>query len=123
DAWGSSPVIGGRRRIPFLEREGGDWGEPGDDATAIRELERLRESGANFMVFVQPALWWLDYYAGLHHHLRSNFRCALANDTLVVFDLRADHRSQESGVRRQKRKSVREVNQPLARPSFLTPDS
>jgi glycosyltransferase involved in cell wall biosynthesis len=89
DAWGSAPVIGGRRRIPFLEREGGDWGEPGDDATAIRELERLRESGANFMVFVQPALWWLEYYAGLHRHLLSNFRCTLANDTLVVFDLRA----------------------------------
>jgi glycosyltransferase involved in cell wall biosynthesis len=90
DAWGSGRVISGRRRIPFLEREGGDWGEPGDDATAIRELERLRRSGANFMVFVQPALWWLDYYAGLQHHLRSNFRCALDNDTVVVFDLRAD---------------------------------
>jgi glycosyltransferase involved in cell wall biosynthesis len=90
DSWGAGPVIGGRRRIPFLERGGGDWGEPGDDATAIREVDRLREAGASFMVFVQHALWWLDYYAGLHHYLRSNFRCALENDTLVVFDLRAD---------------------------------
>jgi hypothetical protein len=89
DSWGAGPVLGGRCRIPFLERGGGDWGEPEDDATAIRELERLRESGANFMVFAQDALWWLDYYAGLHDHLRANFRCALANDTLVVFDLRA----------------------------------
>jgi hypothetical protein len=97
DSWGCGPVIAGRRRIPFLEREGGDWGEPADDATAIGELERLCEAGANFMVFVQPALWWLDYYAGLHSHLRSNFRCALENDALVAFDLRADHTSQESG--------------------------
>jgi hypothetical protein len=94
DSWGCGPVIAGRRRIPFLEREGGDWGEPADDATAIGELERLREAGANFMVFVQPALWWLDYYTGLHHYLRSNFRCALENDALVAFDLRTDHRSQ-----------------------------
>jgi hypothetical protein len=88
DSWGAGSVIGGRRRIPFLEREGGDWGDPGDDATAIRELERLRETGANFMAFVPPALWWLEYYAGLHRHLRANFRCALDNETLVVFDLR-----------------------------------
>lgn len=93
DSWGCGPVIAGRRRIPFLERDGGDWGEPGDDATAIGELERLRETGANFMVFVQPALWWLDYYAGLHRHLRSNFRCALENHALVAFDLRAEPES------------------------------
>jgi glycosyltransferase involved in cell wall biosynthesis len=100
DSWGSGPVIGGRRRIPFLERAGGDWGEPGDDATAIRELERLRASGASFMVFVADALWWLDYYRGLHRYLRSNFRCPLENDTLVIFDLRADRK--EPGVRDQK---------------------
>lgn len=102
DSWGVGPVIGGRRRIPFLERAGGDWGEPADDATAIRELERLRELGAAFMVFAHDALWWLDYYAGLHGYLRARFRCALENDALVIFDLRADHRSQASGVRSHK---------------------
>jgi glycosyltransferase involved in cell wall biosynthesis len=101
DSWGCGPVIAGRRRIPFLEREGGDWGEPEDDATAIGELERLRAAGANFMVFVQPALWWLDYYAGLRAYLRSNFRCALANDALVAFDLRGDDRNQKAGVTSQ----------------------
>ena len=93
DSWGCGPVLAGRRRVPFLEREGGDWGEPEDDATAIGELERLRTAGANFMVFVQPALWWLDYYAGLHRYLHSNFRRALENDALIAFDLRADHGS------------------------------
>jgi glycosyltransferase involved in cell wall biosynthesis len=90
EAWGTGPVVGGRRRIPFLEREGEYWGEPADDATAIRELERLRQSGANFVVFAQPALWWLDYYSGLQRHLRSNFCCTLEDDTLAVFDLRAE---------------------------------
>jgi glycosyltransferase involved in cell wall biosynthesis len=106
DSWGVGPAIGGRHRIPFLERGGGDWGEPADDATAIRELERLRESRANFMIFVQPALWWLDYYAGLHRHLRANFQCVLENDTLVVFDLRAGARELAVGSHDEARTSA-----------------
>jgi SAM-dependent methyltransferase len=74
--------------IPFLERDGLYWGPPSDDETAIRELERLRRSGAGFIVFGWPAFWWLDYYAELNRYLRSRFRCVLENERLVVFDLR-----------------------------------
>jgi Sulfotransferase domain len=81
-------VTAGRRAIPFLERDGRDWGAPPDDETAISELERLRRSGASFMVFAWPAFWWLDHYAGLREHLRSHFRCVMENDLLVAFDLR-----------------------------------
>ena len=81
-------VTGGRRALPFLERDGIFWGPPPDDEVAIRELERLRKSGANFMVFGWPAFWWLDYYAELHHYLRSKYNCVLKNDRLVIFDLR-----------------------------------
>jgi hypothetical protein len=88
DEWGTSAHIAGRLRIPFLAREGEYWGSPPDDAAAIREFERLRQDGAGFMVFGWPAFWWLDYYPGLHGHLRSNFRCLLENERLVVFDLR-----------------------------------
>ena len=83
-----SEVAAGCRAIPFLERDGQYWGPPPDDDTAIRELERLRSSGAAFMVFAWPAFWWLEYYSGLHQYLRSRFRCVLENDRLVVFDLR-----------------------------------
>ena len=79
---------GGRRAIPFLERDGHYWGHPPDDETAIRELERLRESGAGFVVFGWPAFWWLEYYEGLHRYLRSRYRCLLENERIVVFDLR-----------------------------------
>jgi hypothetical protein len=82
-------VTAGRRAIPFLERDGQYWGTPPDDATAITELERLRRSGAGFMVFAWPAFWWLDHYAGLRDYLRSKFRCVLKNERLVVFDLRS----------------------------------
>jgi glycosyltransferase involved in cell wall biosynthesis len=81
-------LTAGRPVVPFLERDGQYWGAPPDDDTAIRELERLRRTGASFLAFAGPAFWWLDYYAGFRRHLRSRFRCALENDRLIVFDLR-----------------------------------
>jgi O-methyltransferase len=84
-----SEIAAGRHTIPFLERDGQYWGPPPNDATAIRELERLRRSGATFIAFAWPAFWWLEYYSGLHQHLRSEFCCILENDRLVVFDLRS----------------------------------
>jgi SAM-dependent methyltransferase len=88
DEWGIGELVGGRRRLPFPERDGRYWGLPPDDANAIQELERLRRSGASFIVIAWPAFWWLDYYAKLHDYLRSQFRCVLRNDRLVAFDLR-----------------------------------
>jgi SAM-dependent methyltransferase len=84
----SNMIAAGRRALPFLEREGEYWGSPEDDATAIRELERLRAAGASHLVFAWPAFWWLDYYEGLHRHLVSEFRCALRNERLIAFALR-----------------------------------
>ena len=81
-------LLTGGRHIPFIERDGVYWGPPPDNETAIRELERLRKSGANFMVFGWPAFWWLEYYAEMHHYLRSKYNCVLKNDRLVIFDLR-----------------------------------
>jgi hypothetical protein len=73
--------------LPFLEKNGQYWGPPPDDETAISELERLRKSGANFIIFTWLAFWWLDYYEGLHRYLRTEYRCVLENDRLVVFEL------------------------------------
>ena len=81
-------VTGGRCAIPFLESDGQYWGPPPDDMTAIHELERLRKSGATFVVFGWPAFWWLDYYTKMHDYLRSEYHCVLKNDRLVIFDLR-----------------------------------
>ena len=84
--WGGEAVAG-RHAIPFLERDGQYWGPPLDDETAIRELERLRQAGANFIVFGWPAFWWLYHYAELNRYLHSEFRCVLKNSRLVVFGL------------------------------------
>jgi SAM-dependent methyltransferase len=79
----------GNRAIPFLERSGQYWGPPPDDDTAIRELTRLRQTGAKYLVFAWPAFWWLEYYTEFHHKLRLQYHCVLKNERLVVFDLGA----------------------------------
>lgn len=87
DTWGLD-ADAGRRPIPFLEKDGHYWGPPPDDATAILELERLRRSGASFVVFGWPAFWWLEHYSSFQEYMRSKYRSVLENDRLVVFDLR-----------------------------------
>lgn len=86
--WGSGQLLDNRQSIPFLEKDGMYWGAPPDDATAIKEFERLHYAGASFIVFGWPAFWWLDYYAEFARYLRTKFRCVLENERLVVFDLR-----------------------------------
>jgi hypothetical protein len=74
--------------LPFLERSGRHWGPPADDATAIAELQRMRQAGASYLAFAWPAFWWLEYYREFAQHVRAQFRCMLENDCLIVFDLR-----------------------------------
>lgn len=80
----------GRHAIPFLERDGGYWGPPPDDETAISEFERLRRRGASHIVFGWPAFWWLDHYTRFRQYLHANFPCVLENDRVIAFDLRAE---------------------------------
>jgi glycosyltransferase involved in cell wall biosynthesis len=88
DEWATDEIIAGRRRVPFLERDGIYWGPPPDAKSAIQELERLRQSGAHFIGFAWQTFWWLDYYFEFNRYLRLKFRCLLENDRCVVFDLR-----------------------------------
>jgi hypothetical protein len=91
DHLGTGDFVAGRGRIPFLEKGGQYCGPAADDATAIHEVERLRQSGIAWIVFAWPAFWWLGHYAGLRKYLRARFRCALENDRLIVFDLGQDN--------------------------------
>ena len=87
NSWNTSAVFFRRRRFLFLESNGKFMGCPPDDEMAIRELARLREEGAHFIMFVWPYLWWLDYYIGLARHLRDRYTVVLENDRLAIFDL------------------------------------
>jgi glycosyltransferase involved in cell wall biosynthesis len=82
----------GRRPVPFLERDGNWWGAPPDDRTAIVELERLREAGAQFLVFAFPAFWWLDHYSGFADYVQTRFARVAATENLLMFDLSAARR-------------------------------
>ena len=90
DEWGTGELVGTSRRIPFTEKDGLYGGAPEDDQAAIRELDRQRAAGAEFLVVGWPAFWWLDYYKGLGEYLRSRFPCILSNRRLVVYHLRGE---------------------------------
>lgn len=62
-------------------------GPPSDSDTAIRELERLRETGAHFIIFDQPAFWWLDFYAEFVAYVGSSYSLVLNDDRLIAFSL------------------------------------
>ncbi len=89
DQWGrEQEALTGRRVWPFLEREGRYWGAPEDDETAIRELERLRRAGANYLIFAWSSFWWLEHYAGLRRHLERTGSLVRENERLAIFSLK-----------------------------------
>lgn len=87
DRWGGGESVPGRHTVPFMERDGEYWGLPPDDAGAIAELERLRDSGATFIAFAWPSFWWLDFYRGFARHLRSKYKLVMAQERVKVFAL------------------------------------
>ena len=76
------------RTIPFIECNGQYWGQPANDDMAIKEFNRLRQTGASAIVFLWHTIWWLDHYVGFSNYLRQKFPCVLQNDCLIAFDLR-----------------------------------
>jgi SAM-dependent methyltransferase len=81
-------AVPGRLALPFLEKDGTPWGKPEDDATAIRELERMRAASPSIIVFASCSFWWLNYYTAFCRYLRSKFACVQENDCIIAFDLR-----------------------------------
>jgi hypothetical protein len=88
DQWGREAVADDRRPLPFIEKDGAYWGPPADDAVAIAELERLRDEGAELLLFAWPAFWWLEYYSKFAEHLSANYRKIWQGRRLIAFDLR-----------------------------------
>ncbi|MBD1847732.1 glycosyltransferase [Cyanobacteria bacterium FACHB-63] len=88
DCLHGNEIIQGFKTIPFLEHHGQYWGAPADDEIAIREFERLRQTGASAIVFLWPAFWWFDYYVRFYDYLQQSFPYLLKNDHLIAFNLR-----------------------------------
>lgn len=86
---GPGRMIAEREYMRFPSGPDEPRGRPVNDAVAIQELERMRAAGAGFVVFVKPALWWLQRYRGLHRHLATCYSCELETDLSIGFNLRA----------------------------------
>jgi hypothetical protein len=86
ERWGGGQVLAGRRTLPFLERDGQYWGLPPNGEVAVGEIERLRENGAEYIVFMQPSFWMLEYYPEIYDHL-SRYPLVERNGNFVLFAL------------------------------------
>ena len=77
----------GLRKIPFTENHGTYWGDPANDAAAIREIEKDCTAGAGLIVFTWNTFWYFTIYPGFYAHLQRSFRRVLDDARMVVFDL------------------------------------
>ncbi|MEK6271944.1 MAG: glycosyltransferase family 2 protein [Actinomycetota bacterium] len=71
---------------------------PGNSREAIAHLEQVRRAqGAQFLLFPETGLWWLDHYAGLRSHLDTNHRrVAFEEGTAVIYSLQEPSNPSES---------------------------
>ncbi|MEO5903477.1 MAG: glycosyltransferase [Gemmatimonadaceae bacterium] len=88
--WWADGSGASRKALPFLEHEGVYWGRPANDADAIREVERLREQGADYVVFPWFTQWYLDKYPIFAKNISRRFKKIADEEMLVVFDMRAE---------------------------------
>jgi hypothetical protein len=87
--------LGGQREgwhFPHIEGGTASAGPPDTGAEAIAQLESLRQQGAQFLLFPEPAFWWLDKnegYPEFQQHLEKHYRKVVGGkDTCIIFDLR-----------------------------------
>jgi len=82
--------LNGRPAWHFPQTEDGIYAGyyPADSTAAIEQLETLRASGADFLLFPSTALWWLDHYTEFKQHLEYQYSTVVnQEDTCVIFAL------------------------------------
>jgi ATP-binding cassette, subfamily B, bacterial len=88
---GDERLVGGNGHPAwhFPQLEDGTYAghHPHDDDEAIAALERLRDRGADYLVFPATSLWWLDHYRGFRRHLHRYPRTSDDPSTAVIFEL------------------------------------
>lgn len=88
ETWGAQEIYPNRIVIPFLECNGQYSGAPENDEIAIKELNRLRNFGIQYIVFAWVSFWWLEHYSRFYEYLRKHYKCIVKNNRIVVFDLK-----------------------------------
>ena len=87
EQWRTTTDFAGRKRIPFIEKDGQYWGHPANDEEAIAEIERLKSEGAEFIFFAWVSFWWLDYYSVTNEYLRYKYECVVSDNNVIGFNL------------------------------------
>ncbi|MEP6910008.1 MAG: glycosyltransferase family 2 protein [Actinomycetota bacterium] len=79
----------GRRSAHFPQLDGGVYAGhyPANSAEAIDQLERARQRGAEYLLFPQTSLWWLDHYYEFAEHLRGRYSQMTGDGDCLVFAL------------------------------------
>jgi GT2 family glycosyltransferase len=83
--------VEGRRGWHFPRAGDGSFAGyyPATSEDAVAALERIRSSGAEFVVFPETGRWWLEHYGGLRRHLADRYRAVADDDSCVIFSLRS----------------------------------
>jgi glycosyltransferase involved in cell wall biosynthesis len=88
DNWDTGGWIGGRRALPFPERDGVFAGVPGGEEDVRAALRESLAADPSHLVFAWPAFWWLEYLPRFSEEIGKTYRRVLQNDRLLVYDLR-----------------------------------
>jgi hypothetical protein len=80
--------LDGRKGWHFPRDVDGNYdGNPADSKEAITRLEALRAKGARYLLFPEPAFWWLDHYKEFTQHLDRRYRRVHSDASCVIYDL------------------------------------
>ncbi|MGI8825511.1 MAG: sulfotransferase family protein [Chloroflexota bacterium] len=73
------------------DEDGGHPGyHPADSEEAIARLEWLRARGAEYLVFPEGSLWWLEHYTGFRDHLAARYpRVVDELDKCMIYGLQS----------------------------------
>jgi GT2 family glycosyltransferase len=82
--------IEGHSTRHFPAAADGSWAghHPSDSEEAVAQLEEMRATGGDFIVFPKTGLWWLEHYRGLSDHLEQRYEAVVREeDTCIIFAL------------------------------------
>jgi hypothetical protein len=83
--------LGGRQAWHFPRAENGLYAgfHPRESRDAIEHLKTLREAGADFLLFPETSLWWLDFYNEFRVYLDGRYAVAVEHpEACLIYDLR-----------------------------------
>jgi hypothetical protein len=80
--------LDGREGWHFPRDKEGDYdGNPADSEDAVTRLEALRAEGGQYLLFPEPAFWWLEDYEGFKQHLDGRYARVYADECCVIYRL------------------------------------